>query len=215
MRLEGLAKAGFYPLPEEMTPYMISAVTNSDGTTQKKLLDPASGEGIALAEYANALDLTPYGCELHTERANAATDLIASIPGTTRANVINDDYINIRTPRAAFSILYLNPPYDFDEESGRVEYTWLKKLRPLLAPNGLLVWVVPQRILQDKLCQRYILSWFNKVSAFRFVNESYDAYKQVVIYGLHRKSATKPTPQQTANIRQLAAMGKNLPQHPM
>jgi superfamily II DNA or RNA helicase len=158
--------------------------------------------------------MRPYGNELHTERAAAARSAVSSIEGCTAANVINDDFINIQANRGSFSLLYLNPPYDFDAEHGREEYRFLKKLRPLLAPGGLLVWIIPERIIADSNVQRYMASWFRDMVAYRFVGDSYQIYKQIVVYGTHNAVSVKPDPTVMRAIRQLSELSENLPQHP-
>jgi len=214
MRLAGTAKAGFYPLPEMMIPPILSTISRMNGERTSKILDPGCGEGVALTGIARGANLLPFGCELHEQRASYAADAVKVIENTTSASVINDDYRNIRTERKSFTVLYLNPPYDFDKESGREEYTWLKAMRPYLAEGGLLIWIVPERILGDRLVQRYLASWFTDLLAYRFVGDTYNAYKQVVIYGTVRKVALRADVTVTRNLRQLATLHADLPEHP-
>jgi len=215
MRLASQEKAGFYPLPEHMIPPILSTISGTVGTTTKKILDPGCGEGVALTGIAKGTSTTPYGCELHVDRSLMATAAVLALDETSNANVINDDYRNIRTERKAFSILYLNPPYNFDKESGREEYTWLKAMRPYLAEGGLLIWIVPQRILSDRLVHRYLASWFTNLVAYRFIGDSYNAYKQVVIYGTVRKVALRADINVVRNLRQVAKLMEDLPEHPI
>ena len=215
MRLAGTAKAGFYPLPEKMITPILSTLSKRNGTMKSKILDPGCGEGVALTAIAKGANLLPYGCELHETRAEAATAAVDEFELATKANVINDDYRNIRTERGSFTVLYLNPPYDWDKESGREEYTWLKAMRPYLAVGGLLIWIVPERILADRLVQRYLASWFSDLLTYRFRGDTYNAYKQVVIYGTVRKVALRADTAVTRNLRQLAELKEDLPEHPI
>ena len=215
MRLSGQEKGGFYPLPPVMNRYIISTISRNNANSSGKILDPGCGEGVALTDLASKLNYIPYGCELHEDRANTAKILVGTQFGEdAAAHIIQDDMLNINTQRGAFHILYLNPPYDYDKESGREEYRWLKKLRPLLAPGGLLIWIIPERILSDKNVQKYVSAWFDDPVAYRFVNESYELFKQVVFYGIARKTAQRPNPLRLRALRQLAKLGKDLPQHP-
>ena len=216
MRLAGQEKGGFYPLPPVMNKYITSTISMNVANGSGKILDPGCGEGTALIDLASKLNLVPYGCELHEDRAYKAKDLVSTRYGDSAASrVIQDDMININTQRGAFHILYLNPPYDYDKESGREEYRWLKKLRPLLAPGGLLIWIIPERILSDKNVQKYVSSWFDDPVVYRFVHESYELFKQVVFYGIARKAAQRPSPFRLKALRQLSQLGQELPQHPL
>ena len=68
-RLESKIKAGFYALPESVTDIILSWLT---APQSGRVYDPCAGEGVALAEMAEELDLEPYGAEIHSERAASA-----------------------------------------------------------------------------------------------------------------------------------------------
>jgi hypothetical protein len=52
---------------------------------------------------------------------------------------------SVKARAGAFSILFLNPPYDFDAEDNRTELFFLKHTLFYLAPRGLFLFVVPQK----------------------------------------------------------------------
>src|SRR5690606_4920251 len=99
------------------------------------------------------LGLGPFGVELHEGRAEAAREMVNQLIAsqaladehTTR--ILHDSYLNLITSRGGYNLLYCNPPYDHDDEDGRLEYQWLVRTRPWLQRGGLLVWVVPQHML--------------------------------------------------------------------
>ena len=55
-----------------------------------------------------------------------------------------------------------------DQDAGRLEYQWLRDCREWLQPDGLLVYVVPQKILGYSRIARYLVTWLSGVRLLRF-----------------------------------------------
>jgi 16S rRNA G966 N2-methylase RsmD len=182
-----------------------------------RLLDPCAGEGTALVAFAEMLGLEPYGVELHEQRATAARQALADLrarrgqPVSAINPLIGDSYLSLRTSRAGYNFLYLNPPYDEDEEDGRLEYQWLTRCRPWLQAGGLLVWVVPQHLLRFRKATRYILSWFDRVRVYRFPDEAYERFKQIVLFGVQRERAQVASGETVERLAQAALDKTALP----
>src|SRR5690554_6791272 len=148
-RLANIEKAGYFPLPLSVTELILSYVSAPHGG---RILDPCAGEGTALVTLAKTLDLEPFGVELHDGRAQEAQARVEALlrerekdePVGAGRHLLNHSYQSLLTSRDGYNLLYLNPPYDYDDEDGRLEYQWLWRCRPWLQPGGLLVWVVPQ-----------------------------------------------------------------------
>jgi len=93
------------------------------------------------------------------------------------------DYENSRISNRAFSLLYLNPPYDWsirnDEVSAseRHERTFLRDT---------ICYLIPQARL-DKTIAKILAYRFGDVRVFRFPDEEYKSFKQVVIFGVLKK----------------------------
>jgi hypothetical protein len=104
-------------------------------------------------------------------------------------HILHDSYLSLVTSRGGYNLLYLNPPYDHDGEDGRLEYQWLVRCRPWLQPGGLLVWVVPQHLLQMRKATRYLLSWYDRIQVYRFPHEHYGRFHQIVLFAVHRRRA--------------------------
>lgn len=181
-RLEAIAKGLFYPTPGRVVDMIADQVkvTAPDGG---RLLDICSGEGVADL-LADRWGLESYGVELHTERATrSAMKMTAALCGS---------YHQLDAPEKAFSVLFLNPPYDdgCTEEgySARQEIVFLRDAieADWLAEDGLLVYVVPQTIV-DRWDVRSLLGrYFRAVEAYRFPDPEFDAFKQVVVFGRRR-----------------------------
>lgn len=215
-RLANKEKAGYFPLPPSVTPLIASHIAAPHGG---RLLDPCAGEGTALVKLADALTLSPFGVELHTERAHLARTQIqswvqtrsqndAATPMGERTRILNDSYQNIRTPRDSFNLLYLNPPYDDDQaengENNRLEYIFLRRVRPYLQPDGLLIYVIPHHLLRRRKLVEYLLSHFTAIQVFRFPDETYDAFKQIVLFGIRCARAVSVDPAAITALSTLA-----------
>src|SRR6266581_1571291 len=127
MRLEAQAKAGFYPTPPNVVD-IIKTWIGEKKPDLRRLLDPCCGTGEPAAGIAVAAGCDAYGVEINTERAQVAKNLLSK--------VVASDLFSVRARPGAFSILYLNPPYDFDAADGRTELSFLKHTLPYLIPEA-------------------------------------------------------------------------------
>ncbi|MBK8904468.1 MAG: N-6 DNA methylase [Anaerolineaceae bacterium] len=122
-RLANMEKAGYFPLPPLVTHLISTFITAPHGG---RIFDPCTGEGTALVSLAETLALSPYGVELHEERARLAREKIQALQARllvanrsaqlpTQTRLLHDSYQNVQASRDGFNLLYLNPPYDQDE----------------------------------------------------------------------------------------------------
>lgn len=122
-RLVNLEKAGFYACSPNITEIILTHMTAPYGG---RILDPCAGEGTALVTLAEKLNLDPFGVELHEGRVKAAREAINQLVARNGEDVfstriLHDSYLNLVTSRDGYNLLYLNPPYDHDDEDGRLE----------------------------------------------------------------------------------------------
>jgi hypothetical protein len=199
-RLESIAKGGYYPIPPEVTDLALHHLTAPFGG---RVLDPCAGKGKALQDISLSLGLEPYGAELNLDRGREAHKLINEMispdsawretlrhqdKGMTR--FITEDFQNIQTPKASMQLLYLNPPYDWDQKDGRIEYTFLKKATYWLQPGGVLAFVIPQHVIGHRNILDYLASWYDEVHVHRFPDPHYDVFKQVILFGVKKNKQT-------------------------
>lgn len=198
MRLASLAKLGYYPTPDSIVQDLAARLTATGKITA---LDPCAGTGKALADITAGLDNNPltYGIEPDRLRYLEATDKLSQTLHAT----LEDCSI----AHNSFSLLYLNPPYDFHYDNDaasltpdqfrdkhktkRKEIHFLQRTLPYLAPAGLLIYIVPEHIL-DKHCNEYLSSRLDNPTAYQFPQDIYPEFKQIVIVG--NKKTTKPQP---------------------
>jgi predicted RNA methylase len=179
MRLEAQAKAGFYPTPPEVID-IIKTWIGEKMPGPRRLLDPCCGTGEPAAQMAASAGCDAYGVEINTERAQVAKDNLSKV-------VVSNAFI-VRARPGAFSILYLNPPYDFDAEDGRTELSFLKHTLPYLTPRGLLLFVVPQKRITTRIA-RVLSAYFEDLKVRRFPANEFQAFGQIVIAGLKKARA--------------------------
>jgi hypothetical protein len=166
MRPQALLKAGFYPTPPAIGRDIAKAFIRPRSDSPAWVLDPCAGEGAVLRQMAKFSELDCQGIELHSERASYH-------PDTAQGDAFHFS-------GAGFGVLFLNPPYD-QINGERLETQFLRHWLSALTAGGWLVYIVPEYILEE--VQPLLTASFNKLSIFRFPDEHYQAYKQVVVFG--------------------------------
>ena len=208
-RLANKEKAGYFPLPLSVNALIQSYISVSSGG---RVLDPCAGEGTALIALADKLQLEPFGVELHEGRAQNARERVQTLLAqwkaesptedlSSRTHILNDSYLSLKTSRDGYNLLYLNPPYDHDNEDGRLEYQFLWRTRPYLQSGGLLVYVIPRHILKMRKLAQYFASHFQDIRVYRFPDDTYERFHQVVLFGLRRSKAVAADPDVVNGLR--------------
>jgi len=177
VRPHGKAKLGFFPLPvaeaERLRAYL-------SFPSEFSALDACVGDGIAFTHLLEATQARRYGIEIDANRAEQARSLGID---TQQANTTD-----VRCPAEAFSLLYLNPPYDLEvgqTNNQRLELVFLEHTYRWLKCGGVLLFVIPQP--QLKSCARVLGEHFTAVSVFKLTEPASVQYKQVVVFGVRRK----------------------------
>jgi SAM-dependent methyltransferase len=171
VRLEGQAKAGFYPTPPEVARLIGTCLERNP---QAVILDPCCGEGVALEEVGYYVGAFTHGIELEALRANQASSRLN--------HVLHGDSLKAKA-RGTYSALYMNPPYD-TAEGERLELRFLWHWQRALLPGGTLVYIVPEVYLPHYAAT--LTAHYEDVTVWRFPGEHYRAFKQVVVFGKKR-----------------------------
>lgn len=186
-RLESEAKGGYYPTPSKEMALILRRVTADEGANIT-LLDPCAGKGEALKQIQNYLfemgaDPVSYGIEVEKTRAEEATGLLD--------HMIACGYEDARMSHSAFAFLYLNPPFMNVAGGERAETTFFRDLTQsdsYLTDGALVILNIPQYVLED--VAKLIAIRLEKVKVYRFTDENYPTYKQVIVYGYRKKPGT-------------------------
>lgn len=185
-RIESEGKGGYYPTPPQEMKFILKRLKVAAGENIT-ILDPCCGEGEALKQMQTHLEqqgaiVQSYGIELERSRALKAEKLLH--------HVENCSFDEVRMSQNCFSVMYLNPPF-MQMNGERMELTFMRELTAdrLSEGNGLFIFNLPQYVLQD--CAGLIASRFVDVKVYRFTDENYDNYKQVIVYGYRRRKGMK------------------------
>ena len=188
MRLAAQSKGGFYPTPPKVVDLIAQLIRVPSGYYYRnrevlRILDPCCGEGEAVAQMAEQLrsrssvPIETYGVELHRVRADEAAGRLD--------RALSTDLFQTSIGHGAFGLLYLNPPYDTDQEKRRAEHRFLTHCARYLAEDGLLVFIVPRRRLA--VSARFLASHFWKLRCWAFPAPEREVFDQVVLIGYRRR----------------------------
>ena len=175
MRLAGRERLGFYPLPIAEAKRIRTFLQFPEQVCSA--LDPCIGEGVAFAEITRDAKTRRYGIELEAQRAALAR--------SSADEVIHGNCFDVQCPVESFSLIYLNPPYDFEigeDKSQRMERLFLDHVYRWLKRGGMLILVIPRDYILD--CGQILAYQFRDVRVYHLTEPDSVKYKQVVVMGV-------------------------------
>lgn len=187
-RLESQSKMGHYPTPHETLEF-IKKWIHSYPDENISILDPCCGTGKAINSLSDKIrymlnsKLKTYGIELDRYRYENTRGILSK---SICASIYD---MNIR-PLESFSVLYLNPPYDWDHGE-RMEFSFLKHSHKWLKAGGLLIFLIPESILAYDKMRKWIARRYENIRVFRFTKEDYPTFKQVVVFGVKQNEESE------------------------
>lgn len=197
MRPHGQTRLGFYPLPPTEAKRLRSWLNFQE---QFSALDPCAGDGVAFAHLLEGASARRYGIEVDAYRAEQARALGIE---TLQANTMD-----VRCPAETVSLLYLNPPYDWEAGSmgnQRLESVFVEHTYRWLKPGGVLVLVIPQPRIGN--CARLLSEEFQDLRILRQTEPACVQYKQIVVLGTRRKRNMRlPDSALVERVRRLGAL---------
>jgi hypothetical protein len=101
--------------------------------------------------------------------------------------VIQGSAFDTHAPVESFSLVYLNPPYDFEIGEGknqRMERLFLQHIGRWVRPGGVLVMVIPYDRVYG--CRTVLTPQFKDKAIYRLTESEAVTYKQVVVFGIRR-----------------------------
>jgi hypothetical protein len=182
MQLGGKTKLGFFPLPVSEASRLRKYLAWSQ---RFSALDPCVGDGVAFRALLEGASAQRYGVEIDAHRVTQAKNLGLVI---TQANTMD-----VRCPVESLSLLYLNPPYDWEAgqtNNQRLEFVFLEHTYRWLKPDGVLILVIPQARL--KPCARLLADHFKGIRVYRLTEPECVQYKQVAVLAARRKRHERP-----------------------
>ena len=176
MRLAGRLKLGFYPLPLSEAERIRIRLRYPD---EFSAVDPCVGDGVAFSRLLRESNAHAYGIEIDAYRAEQAAEL--------SIHVLQANTLNVQCPAESISLLYLNPPYDFEvgqQGNKRLEQVFLEHTYRWLKAKGVLVFVLPRT--QLRLCAKLLAEHFVDMRLYRLTEPECIQYDQLVLLGLRR-----------------------------
>jgi hypothetical protein len=176
MRLAGRLKLGFYPLPFNEAGRIR---VHLQYPVQFAALDPCVGDGVAFSCLVANARAYAYGIEIDAFRAEQA--------GKLGIQLIQGNAMDVRCPAESLSLLYLNPPYDFEigqQGNKRLELVFLEHTCRWLKPKGVLVLVIPRS--QLKVCARLLAEQFSGFRLYQLTEPECIKYDQIVVLAFRR-----------------------------
>jgi tRNA1(Val) A37 N6-methylase TrmN6 len=177
MRTQARLKLGYYPLAAAEA-RRIRRYLQFPGESAS-VLDPCTGTGAALRIITDGAEVRRYGVELDAHRAEEARNVLDY--------VTQGSAFDTHAPVESFSLLYLNPPYDFEIGEGknqRMEKLFLEFVGRWIRPDGVLVMVVPYDRIYE--CRTILTPQFRDKAIYRLTEPEAIAYKQAVVFGVRR-----------------------------
>lgn len=177
MRFEGKSRLGFYPLPLSEAQRIRRFLLFPDQPSSA--LDPCVRDGVAFEAITSGAEVLRYGIGLDAYRAEQARQRIP--------NIVHGNTLEVQCAVECFSLLYLNPPYDWalgPADSRRSEQSFLSHTYRWLKPGGVLLFVIPGDRLAE--CSQILSTHFRDVRVYRLEAPECVRYKQVVLIGVRR-----------------------------
>jgi 16S rRNA G966 N2-methylase RsmD len=178
MRNVARIKLGYYPLPPAEGSRLRQILNFS--SEPASVLDPCAGTGAALLRLTEGANVAHYAVELDAERARQAKE--AGI------RALQANLFDVQARVESFSLLYLNPPYDFEVSScanKRMEFLFLQRTFRWLVNGGILVMVVPHEQLRD--CVPLLAEAFTKFQVLRLTDPESDRFDQVTLLAVRSR----------------------------
>ena len=177
MRTAARLKLGYFPLPEAEAQQIRQFLVFSPEPSS--VLDPCAGTGAAFRSLTEGANVRRYGIELDAHRAEEARRGLDE--------VVQGNALETHTAVESFSLVYLNPPFDWEIGPGRnerMEKIFAEHVARWVCPGGVLVMILPFDRVYD--CRTVLTTQFRDKAIYRLTEPDAVAYREVVLFGVRR-----------------------------
>lgn len=183
MRLEGQSKMGYYATQPISLQHIIERIYTPATNIPIRIFDPCAGEGEAIKAIAD--HLTAQGAKVQSVAVELSTSRAQQVKQKVD-QFIQADYFMTTGSREAFSLIFLNPPYDYDADDKddgrlRLEQRFLTSCSDRLQPGGLLIYIIPEYILNTPRIVGHLSTQYENVTVNRMPAEEYSDFGQIII----------------------------------
>ena len=177
-RGESKRKMGYYRTPPSIVRLIVSNISWTDGAA---ICDPFAGYGLSMKEMAeqSGVDCSTRGNELNVERYSG---LCGNVDNALTGAA---EFLDLQEPDSGFSVLLYNPPYD-KVLNERLENKYIEIATRLLAPGGVLVAVIPEKVAKGWTWLYGLIADYVHIATRRFPQPEYERFKQAVVFAVKR-----------------------------
>lgn len=150
------------------------------------VLEPSIGDATAVRKVLRkCLNAVLFGVELNKETV-AELEVSPLKPDY----LLHSDFLKgIKVSNKGFSFCFSNPPYGMDQdEKQRLERKFMEKTFSYMTDGGIYVLVIPYYVLKDEGFLKSYFARFHPLAVYRFDDEVYKQFQQIVIIGERRNS---------------------------
>ncbi len=218
-RINAVAVGGYYPTPTHIIPHILHHI-GYDQSEPYAFLDPCAGDGAAICEIGRTISpknaaTEVYAIEMEQNRGELLDRNHRQTFGYGKGKPITGDAFQVRWTKGTsdnhgVGFLFLNPPYDQDKVYKRLEERFLRRFTDALCPDGILCFLIPSTALEASA--ETLAANYSDLGCFRFPDEDYPIYKQVVVFGRKRQNTIQLRDEETEKkIRGWGAEPMSLP----
>lgn len=151
------------------------------------ILEPSIGDGQAVLAVTGKTESTGMNKIICGVELNNNT--YEEIKNNTLFNhLVNEDFLNgVKISNSSFSFCFSNPPYgNMQDGKDRYETKFVEKIYHKIRAGGILALVIPFHVLNDDKFLKTFFARFNPVATYRFDDDVYIQFKQVVVIAQKR-----------------------------
>ena len=177
MRIQGRIRMGYFPLPLKDAQRIRGCLAYP--ASAFSAIDPCIGDGAAFRTITETSQAHRYGIELDAYRAEQASAVVDEI--------IHGDCLDVHCPIESYSLLFLNPPFDWisgENRSERTEGVFLAHTYRWLRPGGVLILVASADRVKE--CSHILASQFKDTRVYRLIEPEAVRYREVVVLATRR-----------------------------
>ncbi len=154
------------------------------------VLEPSFGNAEALKAFLSQCERADEVGSVHTFGVELNRETFEQYKQEIEFPVCADFIGGIRASNRAFTLCFANPPYGVggDDGSTRLERLFVERIFQLMKTKGYLVLVVSLTTMNLDEFAKSLLARFKPVAFYRFDDEEFAKYKQVVFIGQKRAS---------------------------
>ena len=196
-RLASQEKMGYYKTPPIVVEHIKSGL---DISPQARLFDPCCGTGEALRILASGeSEVETYGIELEKSRYAEAIENLGYV-------LHADALTEVKFSSQLADLLFLNPPYDEGYRGQRMEKEFLLELYRSMALKGLLVFIIPHKVLW--VVKDHMAIYYDNFEFYRFPDGEFEKFGQIVVIARKKRTTKQRSAENLGRLDEIANLSR-------